>query len=85
MSNATLGDGDEHNPGTEMGSISSWMITVFRCIYFYTYLITELKKFAKLYQLTSFSPLRISVPECGIGHGGIAWIKLNIQNDRHGQ
>jgi hypothetical protein len=38
------------------------MITVFRWIYFYTYLITKLKKFAKLYQLTSFSPLRISVP-----------------------
>jgi hypothetical protein len=38
------------------------MITVFRWIYFYTYLITELKKFAKLYQLTSFSALRISVP-----------------------
>jgi hypothetical protein len=46
----------------KIGSISSWMITVFRWIYFYTYLITELKIFAKLYQLTSFSPLRISVP-----------------------
>jgi hypothetical protein len=45
----------------KIGSISSWMITVFRWINFYTYLITELKKFAKLYHLTSFSLLRISV------------------------
>jgi hypothetical protein len=59
-----------------MGSISSWIITVFLWIYVYTYLITELKKFAKLYQLTSFSPLRISVPQCDIGHGDIERILL---------